>query len=192
MRAFLATLIVCFAFVSQAQSREIGGPYDMYAAEPSHAVRHVARHHVAAVQRYQKTDYVAPREARAPSGIVHEKLADGQVIAVAAAYANRFVGFFNALFEREGHLPSITCLASGHMRHSLHHWGGACDVGQSARNVAWRPMYHVGSLATMYGLTDGASWRNPDAGHIDVSGVGGGGHYVRHYASHHRRHYAGA
>jgi hypothetical protein len=205
MRALLAALIVCLVgFASQAQSREIGGPYDMYAVDaPAHAVRHTARHHVAAVHRYQKTDHVEPREAHAApapaghagSGLSHEKLADGQVIVVAAAYASRFVGFFNALFAREGKLPEIGCYAPrGHMRGSLHHWGGACDVGQTSRNVAWRAMYHVGDLARQFGLTDGCIWRNPDCGHVDVSGVGGGGHYVHRYASarRHRHRYAGA
>lgn len=212
MRAFLAALLFCLtAFgAGSAQSREIGGPYDMYAADaPAHAARHAARHRVAAVRHYQKTDHVEPREAHAapdatpaavpaPSrstGLAREKLADGQIIVVAAAYAERFVGFFNALFAREGKLPEIGCYAPhGHMRNSLHHWGGACDVGQTARNVAWRAMYHVGDLARQFGLTDGCSWRNPDCGHVDVSGVGGGGHYVHRYASarRYRRHYAGA
>jgi hypothetical protein len=122
-------------------------------------------------------------------GITHARLADGQMIAVASAYVNNFVGFFNALYHREGHLPRITCLASGHMRHSLHHWGGACDVGQWARNRAARMMYHVGSLAAEYGLTDGCIWHNPDCGHVDVSGVGGSRHYAlrRHYQHHYAR-----
>ena len=128
------------------------------------------------------------------TGITHVRLDDGQTIAVASAYASRFAGFFHALYHREGHLPEIKCLASGHMAHSLHHWGGACDVGQTARNVAWRAMYHVGALASEYGLTDGCNWSHPDCGHVDVSGVGGGHRYAsrhyRHYARHHYRHYA--
>jgi hypothetical protein len=209
MRAFLAALIVCLVgFASApAQSREIGGPYDMYAVDaPAHAVRHhKERGHATTLRRmdrmpvtknqvaHQEEPHEAAPAGHAVSGLAREKLADGQVIVVAAAYAERFVGFFNALFAREGKLPEIGCYAPrGHMRNSLHHWGGACDVGQTARNVAWRAMYHVGDLARQFGLTDGCIWRNPDCGHVDVSGVGGGGHYVRRYASHHRRHYAGA
>lgn len=130
------------------------------------------------------------REARTHEygGLTRAKLGDGQIITVASAYADRFVGFFNALLAREGHLPRIGCYSpTGHMRNSLHHWGGACDVGQTARNVAARMMYHVTALAARFGLTDGAMWHNPDAGHVDVSGLVGSG---RHYASHRRRHYA--
>lgn len=215
MRAFLAALIVCLVgFASQAQSREIGGPYDMY---PVDAAAHVARHHkerghATALRRMDRMPVTknqvahqeAPRAAapagHAGSGLAREKLADGQVIVVAAAYAERFVGFFNALFEREGKLPEIGCYApTGHMRGSLHHWGGACDVGQTARNVAWRAMYSVTELARWFGLTDGCTWHNPDCGHVDVSGITGGrsyAHYGGHvrYAHHyrHRHHYAGA
>lgn len=127
-------------------------------------------------------------------GISAVRLSDGQTIYVASAYADRFKEFFEALRRREGRLAHITCLASGHMPNSLHHWGGACDVGQTARNVAWRAMYHVGALASEYGLTDGCIWSHPDCGHVDVSGVGGRSHYARHryahYAHRYRRHYA--
>jgi hypothetical protein len=128
--------------------------------------------------------------AATTGGLVRVRLDSGQTIVVAARYADRFAGFLNALYHREGRLPEVSCYSpTGHMRNSLHHWGGACDVDQRARNVAWRPMYHVAALAAQYGLTDGCSWHNPDCGHVDVSGVGGG-HYARRtrYASHHHHH----
>lgn len=121
-------------------------------------------------------------------GLTRVKLDSGQVITVAAAYAGRFAGFLNALYRREGHLPAIGCYAPrGHMRHSLHHWGGACDVGQRARNVAWAPMYHVSDLAAEFGLTDGCGWHHPDCGHVDVSGVAGGRRAFARVARHHPR-----
>jgi hypothetical protein len=126
------------------------------------------------------------------TGLTRVALDNGHVIVVASRYADRFRGFLNALYHRYGSLPDVQCYSSGHMRNSLHHWGGACDVGQRARNVAWRAMYHVGSLAAEYGLTDGCIWRHPDCGHVQI---GGGQHryasrHYRHYARHHYRHYA--
>lgn len=103
-------------------------------------------------------------------GIARVMVPGGQVIAVAAQYADRFAGFFRDLAAREGKLPEIGCLSGGHMRHSLHHWGGACDVGQTARNRAWKAMYRVTDLAHQWGLTDGCEWRGyPDCGHIEVA-----------------------
>ena len=147
MRSTLATLIVCtFALAAPAQ-----------AAAHKHHRHHHRRVHIVA----------------APYGsLVREPLPDGQVITVARDFADRFTGFFAALFRLHERLPPVHCYApTGHMRHSLHHWGGACDVGQTDRNKADRMMYHVGDLAKQFGLTDGCSWRNPDCGHVDVSGI---------------------
>jgi hypothetical protein len=197
--AFLTAIILAFVSSAQAHPRHhriihIDAPQRVLwvdvaaiAPYPMSEPRAVYRP-TAAIPR------MAVREARgggyrhyyaSGSGITHARLPDGQTIAVASAYADRFVGFFTALYRREGHLPEIVCLASGHMAHSLHHWGGACDVGQTARNVAWRAMYHVGALAAQFGLTDGCIWNHPDCGHVDVSGIA-----PRHYASRRRVHYA--
>jgi hypothetical protein len=60
MRGILAALIVClFALVdggtSMVQSREIGGPYDMYPVDaPAHAVRHKEQHHATNVRRMDR------------------------------------------------------------------------------------------------------------------------------------------
>lgn len=174
MRAtFLAALCFCLLTVgAQAHSRH-----------------HHHRHHAVRVANMAQGlghGLAHMLKSMETSGISRERLADGQVIAVASAYASRFVGFFNDLYSREGHLPPIICLASGHMAHSLHHWGGACDVGQTTRNVAWRAMYHVGELAAAHGLTDGCIWHHPDCGHVDVSGVAGV-RYTRHRYHHYAR-----
>lgn len=107
-------------------------------------------------------------------------------IRVAAAYAERFVGFINALVA-DGYKPKeIGCFAArGHMPHSKHHWGGACDIDQRSRNKTAARMYHVTELAHQFKLTDGCEWRNPDCGHVEVPG----GTRVAH---HRRRHYAKA
>ena len=171
--------IICFFYLTAMAFAEgdHGHHRHHYAAERHHAS------HGRYYSRHRRGDFTTS------GGITRVRLDDGQTISVSSQYASSFVGFFNALYRREGHLPEIKCLASGHMAHSLHHWGGACDVGQTDRNVAWRAMYHVGALASEYGLTDGATWHNPDAGHVDVSGLIYGRH---HYASRRRLHYAGA
>lgn len=93
-------------------------------------------------------------------------------IKVAAQYAERFVGFINALVE-SGYKPrAIGCYArSGHMRGSKHYWGGACDIDQKRRNVTAKMMYTVSALAAQYNLKDGCTWkRTPDCGHVEVPG----------------------
>ena len=179
MRVFLAALAcVCvFAFSVTAA--------DAHARHHHHKRHH---HHHYTVRHSLHGGFDAIREVHA--GLTRAKLDSGQVIVVATTYESRFVGFLNAVYHREGSLPDVECYSpTGHMRNSLHHWGGACDVGQRSRNVAWKAMYHIGDLAREYGLTDGCIWHNPDCGHVDVSGVGMGVVY-RHYARHRYRHYA--
>jgi hypothetical protein len=64
------------------------------------------------------------------------------------------------------------CLSSGHMRHSKHHWGGACDLfNQTARNrtaLKQPPPAVQIALAQRYGLVSGCVWRRPDCGHFEV------------------------
>lgn len=148
-------------------------------AQARHYYRHHHRHyrHQVHNRHVRHTHYAHDsqrQEVSTRGGLTHERLDSGQTIVVAARFASRFTGFLNALYHQYGRLPAIGCYSpTGHMRNSLHHWGGACDVGQSARNRAWAPMYHVAALAARFGLTDGCSWRHPDCGHVDVSGTGG-------------------
>jgi hypothetical protein len=103
-----------------------------------------------------------------------------------------------------GYRGHITCQASGHMPHSLHHTGEACDFAQLSRNrVASGAgiMYHASSLIAAHGLRDGCSFH--DCGHVDSGRNSGrsyfsaraqyipGGmahirHYARRYYGHHR------
>lgn len=103
-------------------------------------------------------------------------------IRVAAAYADRFVGFINALVAAGYKPKDIGCFSPhGHMPHSKHHWGGACDIDQRSRNVTAKFMYHVTELAHQFKLTDGCEWHNRDCGHVEVPSE---------YAVHRRKHYA--
>jgi hypothetical protein len=98
---------------------------------------------------------------------IHTKQGSSRVIAWARP---RFQGFINEV-ERSGYrVGAPGCLSSGHMRHSKHHWGGACDLFvQVARNRTRLrlPPNHM-AIALRYGLIDGCVWRNPDCGHFEV------------------------
>jgi hypothetical protein len=98
---------------------------------------------------------------------IHTKQGSSRVIAWARP---RFQGFINEV-ERSGYrVGAPGCLSSGHMQHSKHHWGGACDLFvQVARNRTRLrlPPNHM-AIALRYGLIDGCMWRNPDCGHFEV------------------------
>lgn len=104
-------------------------------------------------------------------------------ITVASSLANRFVGFINALPYTPRH---VSCFAkSGHVRHSRHYAGAACDVDQTGWGRTAGPMHHIGALAASFGLRDGCSFG--DCGHVDDGQITGGRR--AHYASrHHARH----
>jgi hypothetical protein len=91
----------------------------------------------------------------------------------------------------------VTCLASGHMRNSLHHSGNACDFAQLRRNVVAPGagvMYHASDIIAAHGLRDGCSFH--DCGHVDSGRMLSAraqfvpeARHVRHYARrylHHR------
>lgn len=103
--------------------------------------------------------------------------AQGRCATVATYLVDKFQGLFRDLEALGYNLGQPGCLSGGHMRHSLHHWGGACDLfNQVARNrTALRqpPASVQIELAARHGLTAGASWCNPDGGHFDVSGYNG-------------------
>lgn len=102
---------------------------------------------------------------------------------VAAALAENFRGLFQDFVAMGYNIGAPGCLSAGHMAHSLHHSGSACDLfDQVARNVTALhqppPSVQI-EVAARHGLTSGCAWRSPDCGHFDVSGIGGVG---RHYA----------
>jgi hypothetical protein len=105
--------------------------------------------------------------------LVTVNTAAGIPIRVASSVAHKFEGFIADLVARGIRPTRIHCAASGgHVRHSLHYWGGACDFNGSASRFP--PMNHhkVADLATKWGLRDGCSFRIrggvPDCGHIDA------------------------
>lgn len=76
-------------------------------------------------------------------------------------------------FEDLGYaIGSPGCLSRGHMRHSKHHWGGACDLfNQISRNktALRQPPSDVQiAVAGRHGLISGCAWKHPDCGHIEA------------------------
>lgn len=91
---------------------------------------------------------------------------------VVAWATGRFQGLVNAFRSMGYAVGPIGCLSAGHMQHSKHHWGGACDFfGQYARNrTRHAPPPHVQiETARAHGLVSGCVWRNPDCGHFEVA-----------------------
>lgn len=110
-------------------------------------------------------------------------------ITVASTVAERFTGFIGDVVAR-GFRGPVHCFArGGHVRHSNHYTGQACDFAQRGWGRTVAPMYHVRDLAAKWGLRDGCSFG--DCGHIDLPRL----RLVvvsRHRVGRHYRRYAGA
>jgi hypothetical protein len=111
------------------------------------------------------------KPARGSYAMIQTRQGTARVIAWAR---DRFQGFIDEVQRLGYRVGSPGCLSVGHMRHSKHHWGGACDLfNQVARNRTRLrlPPNHM-EIAERHGLIDGCMWRNPDCGHFEVP-VGG-------------------
>jgi hypothetical protein len=103
-------------------------------------------------------------------------------ITVNAAHASQFVGAIADLVAAGFRGPVHCYASSGHVRHSLHYTGEACDFAQLARNrvaSGARIMYHAHAILAHWGLRDGCTFH--DCGHADTG---------RNFAALTRRHYA--
>jgi len=112
-------------------------------------------------------------------------------ITVNAAHVSQFVGAIADLVAA-GFRGPVHCYArGGHVRHSLHYTGEACDFAQTGRNrVASGAgvMYHAHTILAHWGLRDGCTFH--DCGHADT-GRDFAALSPRHYADvPRRRHYA--
>ena len=125
--------------------------------------------------------------AQAPHGFGRVCTKEGHCSTVAGYLVGKFQGLIHDFEELGYNVGIIGCLSPGHMAHSLHHTGRACDLfSQSARGrlpIRHPPDDVMNRVAERHGLTSGASWCDNDRGHFDVSGYNG-----CHRA--HRRHYA--
>jgi len=117
----------------------------------------------------------APREIAQSIGragdyaIVRTKEGAGRVVAWAG---ERFQALIRDLQDAGYKIGAPGCLSSGHMRHSKHHWGGACDFfDQYARDrtrLRQPPPQQQIALARKHGLISGCMWRNRDCGHFEA------------------------
>jgi len=154
-----------------------------------HARYHVHRHYAAHGHARHRA-YVSHAPARVNESSTSRRggyahvCVSGHCGTVAAYLAERFRGLFADFLALGYNIGSPGCLSSGHMRHSLHHTGRACDLFDQVardRTALHQPPPHVQiEVAARHGLTSGCAWRNRDCGHFDLSGVGAAGR--RHYA----------
>jgi hypothetical protein len=98
-------------------------------------------------------------------------------ITVASSIAERFQALI-ADFVAHGYKPrSIGCLAhGGHVPHSRHYAGAACDFDQRGWGKTVAFMYSAHAIIARHGLRDGCSFG--DCGHVDD---GGPVHYARRW-----------
>ena len=105
-------------------------------------------------------------------GLVTVMTAVGLPITVAATVVTKFVGLIAAFAEAGYHPKHIGCFAAhGHIRHSLHHTGQACDFDQEGWNATVPFMYtaQAHALIAAAGLRDGCDFHSRrDCGHVDV------------------------
>jgi hypothetical protein len=180
----------------------------------SHVRRHASRR---GSRRIARTHHRHIADANGNSAFATLHTAAGLTAKVAASAANQFQGFIDAVEAdiipdmgvgnfvetitiKGNRISDLGCLArGGHMPHSKHYRGLACDFGQLKRNVSTdKFMYHVTEIAHEHGLTDGCEWgrrrgerfTGPDCGHIEVPGPTRTMSASRH--RHHHRHYARA
>lgn len=151
-------------------------------AADAHARRHHHRHHHFARSGHRgRSAHVDYRHGG--SSLVTVKSAAGS-ITVNAGHASQFLGAIADLVAA-GFRGPVHCYArGGHVRHSLHYTGEACDFAQLGRNrVASGAgiMYHAHTILTRWGLRDGCTFH--DCGHADTG---------RNFAALTRRYYADA
>jgi hypothetical protein len=128
----------------------------------SHHRRHYHRHYHSSM--VIKSNPIGPIETI--------QTAVGIPITVAVSLAEKFKGFIADLKENYGYMPKhIGCYASGgHVTHSRHYVGAACDFDQRGWGLTADTMHHVSALAHKYGLRDGCDFG--DCGHIDDGRIG--------------------
>lgn len=99
----------------------------------------------------------------------------------------RFQGLIRELQDMGYAVGHPGCLGSGHMRHSKHHWGGACDlfdqVARDRTRLRQPPPAVQIAVAARHGLRSGCAWHDRDCGHFEVPTQYAGRRAGRRYAS---------
>ena len=153
---------------------------DAHARRHHHRYYHFARsHHRTRTVDYQHVGF----------SLVTVHSAAG-TITVNAAHASQFLGAIADLVAAGFRGPVHCYASSGHVRHSLHYTGEACDFAQTGRNrvaAGAHIMFHAHAILARWGLRDGCTFH--DCGHADP-----GRTYAaltrRQYADNPRRRYA--
>lgn len=160
MRAILAALILCALSVLPAQ------------AGHRHHVHHLAQGELRQGQNFQAFGAKSWAWSEAGSGLVSISTAAGIRITVAADLASRFEGVV-ADFVAAGYRPRhIGCFArGGHVRHSRHYAGAACDFDQRGWGKTAHFMYtaRAHQIIVAHGFRDGREFG--DQGHVDDGGT---------------------
>ena len=106
-----------------------------------------------------------PRAMRSGGGLVTVSTAAGP-ITVASYLAGRFQALI-ADFVAHGYKPRhVGCFAAtGHVPHSRHHVGAACDFDQRGWGKTVPFMYRAHAIIARHGFRDGCSFA--DCGHVD-------------------------
>jgi hypothetical protein len=154
----------------------------------AYARRHHHRYHHFARSSYRSHSAYEGHEQGGFSLVTVHSAAGS--ITVNAAHASQFIGAIADLVAA-GFRGPVHCYArGGHVRHSLHYTGEACDFAQLGRNrVASGAgiMYHAHTILAHWGLRDGCTFH--DCGHADT-GRTFAALARRHYADTRRRRYA--
>ncbi len=147
---------------------------------------------------------LCPSMASAASGLVTVPTVTGHRITVAAHLAGRWQALI-ADFAAAGYRPrSIACFArGGHVRHSRHYVGAACDFDGSLSRSAFMRSAAAHLLIAKHGFRNGCSFAVHgirDCGHVDdgLAGWRGGrrtmrgkGRHRSHRHGHHRARHHG-
>ena len=155
--------------------------FGFVAITPVKAEAHARRHHHRQYHFARSTSRSHGDDPHPGFSLITMSTAAGP-IRVNAAHASQFIGAIGDLVAA-GFRGHVNCFArGGHVRHSLHYTGEACDFAQLGRNVVApgaRIMYHAHAILARWGLRDGCSFH--DCGHADTGRV---------FATTTRRHYA--
>ncbi len=164
-----------------------------------------ARHYHARVHRDHKVYAHEVSHSRVPAIVADEEdlfaisvparqIQSVPVLRVASSAAENFRGLVTDLIAMGYRVGSPGCLSSGHMAHSKHHWGGACDLfDQYARDKTRLPQPSPQEqirVASAHGLTSGCQWRDRDCGHFEVPTGGTRTYSVAHRRTGQARNYA--
>jgi hypothetical protein len=145
--------------------------FGVVAVTAVNAEAHARRHHHQQHKFVQSTYRSHTEYPHAGISLVTVHTAAGP-ITVNAAHASQFTGVIADLVAA-GFRGHVNCFArGGHVRHSLHYTGEACDFAQLGRNVVApgaRIMYHAHAILARWGLRDGCSFH--DCGHADTGRV---------------------